>query len=97
MAGIDAGGLCGALRRWALLSSAPREVIYLYILHANMQISLSLGAQRNLRAEVKTTKIVQNRYVPLHRSHHTESQTNGGMSQGDHILISKQQQKNSNI
>lgn len=79
MTGTGAGGLCGTLLRWALLSGAPREVIYLDILRANMQISISPGAQRNLRAKVKTTTVAQNRYVPLHRSHHMGSQTNGGM------------------
>lgn len=44
LTGTDPMGLCGTLLRWALLSSALKEVIYLYILGVNMQISISLGA-----------------------------------------------------
>lgn len=44
MTGTAPRGLCGTLLRWALLSSALKEVIYLYILGVDMQISMSLGA-----------------------------------------------------
>lgn len=44
MTGIDPRGLCGTFQRWALLSSALNEVIYLYILGVRMQITASFGA-----------------------------------------------------
>lgn len=62
-------GLCGTSQRWALLSSAFNEVIYLYILGVRMQTTASFGAWWKRR--------VQGRCLPLLESHFMGRQMNG--------------------